>query len=395
VDELRTATRRAFARLIDCAIDERVDFVVIAGDLYDGTWKDFNTGLFFQAQMGRLRASRIRAIVLHGNHDAASEITRTLHLPDNVRVLDTRAPETVRWDDLGVAVHGQGFRERDVRDNLAASYPEAVPGWLNIGVLHTALMGHALHAPYAPCSLDELRAKGYQYWALGHVHEYQELVERPRIVFPGNLQGRHARETGPHGAVLVTAEGDEIVAATRVVLDVLRWAHVQVDVTRCQAMEELMSCVDAELRWALAGSEGRPVAARVSLCGKTSLHGELFGCEREVRENVLAVAAGLGSGLIWIEKVRLETEPVLSDSALLARADAVSELWGVLVDAANDSELMGTLRRELSDVLQRAPAEVRGSEAFAIETVRANRLDELVRHVARDLIARVSEPRGS
>ena len=197
VEELRTATRRAFTRLVDCAIEERVDFMVIAGDLYDGTWKDFNTGLFFAAQMGRLRGAAIRAVILHGNHDAESGITRTLQLPDNVRVLDARAPETVRLDGLRVAIHGQGFRERDVRENLAANYPDPVPNWFNIGLLHTALAGHDAHAPYAPCSLDQLQAKGYQYWALGHVHEYKELSGRPQDRVPRKPPGSERARNGP------------------------------------------------------------------------------------------------------------------------------------------------------------------------------------------------------
>ena len=195
-ERIRTATREAFDQLIGLAIDERVAFLIIAGDLYDGDWRDYRTGLFFTAQMGRLNEAAIPVYLLYGNHDAESQITRRLMLPENVDVFGTRKPETFRLDELGVALHGQSFREREVTENLALAYPEPIPGAFNIGVLHTGLGGMGGHENYAPCTLADLVNKGYHYWALGHVHQGQILGERPHIVFPGNLQGRHIREAG-------------------------------------------------------------------------------------------------------------------------------------------------------------------------------------------------------
>jgi len=172
VERLRTATRDAFSKLVTHAIDEQVDFMVIAGDVYDGDWKDFNTGLYFVRQMGRLRQAGIPVYLLYGNHDAESEMTRSLELPDNVHVFTTREAQTHRIEHLKVALHGRSFRVAATTDNLLPDYPDPVQGFLNIGVLHTALEGNAEHARYAPCSVAELQAKGYQYWALGHVHEH-------------------------------------------------------------------------------------------------------------------------------------------------------------------------------------------------------------------------------
>ena len=179
---------------------------------------------FFVAQMGRLREAHIPVYLLHGNHDAESQITRRLPLPDNVHVFGGQQPESFRIDDLDVVLHGQSYRQRDVSENLARSYPQPVDGTFNIGVLHTGLGGMGGHANYAPCSLDDLINKGYDYWALGHVHRAEVLHERPYIVFPGNLQGRHVRESGAKGARLVTVENNEIVDCAMVHTDVVRWA---------------------------------------------------------------------------------------------------------------------------------------------------------------------------
>ena len=159
-DRLRTVTRDAFGRLVDLALDEAVDFMVIAGDLYDGNWKDANTGHYFCREMGRLNRAGIPVYLLHGNHDAESEMTRKLTLPDNVHTFESRKASSFRLDTLKVALHGRGYREAATLENLAATYPPPVAGWLNIGVLHTALEGYASHAamPPVPWPNSPLRA---------------------------------------------------------------------------------------------------------------------------------------------------------------------------------------------------------------------------------------------
>ncbi|MFT5394146.1 MAG: exonuclease SbcD, partial [Gammaproteobacteria bacterium] len=202
-DVVRQASRVALVALVDLALDREVDFMVVAGDLFDGSWPDAGTGHFFTQQMVRLQRQDIPAYVLRGNHDAQSKFTKSLNWPDNVHTFKSNKPHTFAVKGLDVALHGQSFATPAVTDNIAIDYPAAVPGHYNIGVLHTALEGNAQHAPYAPCTLGQLQAFGYDYWALGHVHEYSCLSTAPHVVYPGNLQGRNIRETGPKGAVLV------------------------------------------------------------------------------------------------------------------------------------------------------------------------------------------------
>ena len=157
VEEIRGATRRAFTSMVDLALQEPVDFILIAGDVFDGDWKDYNTGLYFIKQVRRLSETRIQVFIISGNHDAAGKMTRTLPYPDNVHVLSSRKPETQIIEDLKVAVHGQSFSKVAITDNLALDYPDPVPGHFNIGLLHTCGGGREGHAPYAPCTLDGLR----------------------------------------------------------------------------------------------------------------------------------------------------------------------------------------------------------------------------------------------
>ncbi|MCP5049968.1 MAG: DNA repair exonuclease, partial [bacterium] len=206
VEEVRQASRRAFENLIDFAVGESVDFVLIAGDLFDGDWKDYNTGLYFIRQVHRLKQADIYVFIISGNHDAAGRMTRVLPYLENVGVFSHKKPETKTLDTLKVAIHGQSFSTSAVTDNMALAYPDPVPGYFNIGLLHTSLNGREGHENYAPCTVEDLKNRGYDYWALGHVHQSEIVSSDPFIVFPGCIQGRHIRETGDKGGVLVTVE---------------------------------------------------------------------------------------------------------------------------------------------------------------------------------------------
>ncbi|RTZ47791.1 DNA repair exonuclease [Candidimonas sp. SYP-B2681] len=391
VEMLRTATRDAFSNLIGLAIDEEVDFMVIAGDLYDGNWKDHNTGLYFAKEMGRMKKAGIPVYLLYGNHDAQSEMTKKLLLPDNVYLFDSRSPTTFRLNHLGVALHGRSFKDAATVENLAAAYPDPVPGMVNIGVLHTALEGNAAHANYAPCSLAELHAKGYQYWALGHVHEYQMWRGDSVVVFPGNLQGRHIRETGPRGAVLVTYNAAGEMEVERIYVDVLRWHRLEVDVSACRSFVEAARTIGAALERLLVTEKTTiPLAVRVVVNGKTPAHGELFGMEAQLRLEVLASIAALGNERLWLEKVRLHTTPVEDGQALRLRADALADLYELLQGAENDLDFTESLRNELAGLVGKAPPELKSQVAF-FDDIKDGNLTELLRAIRPSLIAHLAK----
>jgi DNA repair protein SbcD/Mre11 len=305
VEQIRLAARRAFDNLVQTAIDEQAAFVVISGDLYDGDWKDFNTGIYFINRTGRLRDAGIPVFMVSGNHDAASQITRSLKLPDNVTLFGHRSAGTVHIDHLGVAVHGQSFSTRSVMEDLVRNYPQGDPSLFNIGLLHTSLNGRPGHEPYAPCSLDALRSKGYQYWALGHVHQREEVSRDPWIVFSGNIQGRHIRETGPKGSTLVTVDEGSIVSVEERELDVLRWAVCRVDPAGCDSTDALSDRVREAFEAERRKADGRPIAVRLYVEGNTPLHHRLHEQSLQLNGEFRALAANLGD--VWLEKIEMST----------------------------------------------------------------------------------------
>lgn len=279
VADLRLATRRAFDALVEHCLATGPDALVIAGDLYDGDWTDYATGVHFTERMRDLHDARVPVVLVRGNHDAESVISRSLLLPPNVHQLATDAPESVELG--GLVVHGQGFAKPAVTANLAAAYPAPLPGLVNVGVLHTSVQGYDGHDPYAPCSLTDLVGRGYEYFALGHVHQRQVLAAGERTVaFSGNLQGRHPRETGAKGAldVVLTPRGEAQVSFRA--FDVARWEQLEVDVTEAHDRAEVLEAVDSAVAAASAAAEGRPVVARVRLVGASPLAGELADRER-------------------------------------------------------------------------------------------------------------------
>jgi DNA repair protein SbcD/Mre11 len=386
--QLRNATREALRLLVDRAIEEEVAFIVIAGDLYDGDWKDHNTGIFFGQQMGRLRKAGIRVFALWGNHDAESEMTKKLTLPDNVVVFNHRKPETHVLDDLKVALHGQSFKDKAVVENLAVGYPPPVAGHYNIGVLHTALEGYTAHASYAPCTRAQLHAKGYDYWALGHVHEFQQWLEQSTIVFPGNLQGRHIRETGRRGAVLVTVE-DERTVVERLYLDVLRWESLRVDASDCLSVADLSRKIGASLEALLLVDPHVPRAVRVTVTGKSPAHGLFFGRATQLRAEVLNQIGIIGNEKLWLEKVKLETSAADTAAAQNEQLEALADLRQILEAATQDPEFLALLERDLHPFIGKVRSEVK-EDAPLLELARDGKLAALVEQVGPALLARLS-----
>ena len=349
-DLLRDVTRRAFTALIDLAIAEDVAFVVIAGDLYDGDWKDFSTGLFFAAEMRRLGRP---CFLLRGNHDAHSVITSRLSLPGNVREFSSRTCETFRLEEWSVALHGHSFSKRTVTEDLSATYKAPLPGLLNIGVLHTSAEDPGEHETYAPCRIEALRLKGYDYWALGHIHARRVLAERPWVVFPGNLQGRHPKETGAKGCTIVTVEDRQVVAVEHRAVDVLRWAALDLDAGGADAAT-LTGRIADSVQAAVGSADGRPLLARLTLRGATALHGTLLGDAERLAAECRNAAFEAG-GELWVEAVKLRTRP-----AAVVEEDALLPLHAAFVAGLDDPDLASALLADFAALLGKLPPAARG-----------------------------------
>ncbi len=383
---LRKATRSAFSKLIDMAIEEKVSFVIIAGDLYDGPWRDFNTGLFFVSEMHRLQKNEIRCYLLYGNHDAESQITKNLPLPDNVFPFPTRRAETFELRDIHVAIHGHSFKQRDIADNLATDYPEPVSDAFNIGVLHTGLERYAAHARYAPCTLDQLKAKGYDYWALGHIHKKEVLCENPYIVFPGNLQGRHIREQGAKGAALIIVEENTVTNMEWIYPDVVRWTQLEIDLTACKSHEEVLQISAEKMQGVVEQkAQGRTLAIRMILTIRPELYSSITWDEAHFRAELQSLANG---DVLWIEKTEFRVSPRLDEKSVKERQDAVFELQKMLGIATEDQALMEKINEDLAVLPSLLLPEIRSnSDLELLSCLEEEKTEKLIERVSPFLLS--------
>ena len=336
VSEIRNATRRAFEKVLDAAVTERVDFLIIAGDLYDTGLKSFESALFFNKQMARLKDAGIDVYLIYGNHDAASKLIKQLRPPSNVHIFRASEPQTFTDDELRVAIHGQSFATPEVIEDLAAKYPPPVPGFFNIGVLHTNLAGISEHANYAPCTLETLKNKGYQYWALGHVHNRQILCTDPYIVYPGNIQGRHGKEQGEKSCVLVTVSDTGAMSIDTISTSAVPWFQADVDASGCQTADEVYEKLRIELEGMLSQSKERVTAVRLRIVGTTEAHAELSRDLEQVRHEAISIANECGNGLFWVERVQVATSPRLNRDDLLKRDDPIGEVVRIIATLRQD-----------------------------------------------------------
>ena len=358
-DEFRSATRRAFDNIVDLAIRESVSFIIIAGDLYDGDCSDFHTPRHFRQQMKRLGEHGILVYIIQGNHDAANKMRKAfrLEMPDNVHLFSTAKPETKRIVELGVAIHGQGFAKREVTDDLAQKYPDAIADCVNIGILHTSCGAHDQHDTYAPSTVQGLTAKGYDYWALGHIHKHEVLSEpNPWIVYSGNPQGRSVRETGPRGCIIVTHDGEQI-SIKRHDVDVMRWSHLQVDTEKCDDVAAIQNKIQERIAEELASAGERPLAARIELVGATPAHANLVRqsdyWDRQIREQILDQF----DEQVWLEKIKFHT------TGQVAGTNQLDSALGEFMEQLDQTSLAETafadLRADFDKMLLAIPTDPR------------------------------------
>ena len=375
VDEIRGATRRALENLVAMAIEQQVAFVVIAGDVYDGDWPDFNTGLFFVRQMSKLREAGIPVVLISGNHDAENKMTRALELPDNVRRLSTRKPESVAGREIGIGLqncdvvfHGQGFQSATVDENVVLRYPLGRSGAFNVGLLHTSLEATGgEHARYAPCSVGDLLSRQYDYWALGHIHKARLVQADPPIVFPGNIQGRHIRETGAKGCQLVTVDDRGRPSLEFVPLDVFRWQELTVPADGAKRGDDVLGLIGQALRRLVQEQSDLPLAVRVLVTGRCPAHRVLAAAPEAWANQVRAVAANCGN--VWVEKVKFQTADEASTAAGAIDEGPLLELTALVEELSGDDQRLLELTEELAAFKKKLPAELL-SDALGEEPLR-------------------------
>jgi DNA repair protein SbcD/Mre11 len=285
-ESLRQSTFSALANLVELAIQQSVDFVLISGDVYDLADRSLRAQIRFQKALQRLSAAGISSYIVHGNHDPEDGRAARLNWPTQAHFFSAREVEAlpVILEGKGTVaqIYGISYATAVVTENLALRIAEKYEDSKNghadlfrIGLLHTNVEGDQSHANYAPCSMQDLLGSGMHYWALGHVHTRQVLCTEPAIVYPGNLQGRSVRETGAKGCYIVDVSEFGEVRLTFHALDAIRWQQLSLSIQGIQTEQELKERFELELEQAREDAAGRAVIVRVCLTDRGPIHAML------------------------------------------------------------------------------------------------------------------------
>lgn len=363
-DALRDASLDAFDALIALAIREDVRFVLLAGDLYDGANRGIRAQHRFLKGLERLSARGIRTFIAHGNHDPLNGWSAIKTWPPGVRVFGHEEVErhAIRPSDTEgsgdeapyATIHGISYAHAAMHANLSLRFRRGPEPGLHLGVLHCNVGNNREHDAYSPCSLDDLKSAGMDYWALGHVHRRQILAREPWIVYPGNLQGRSPKpsEREPKGALVVSVSDGRIQEPRFEPLDRIRFAALEVDLAELDDLAGLQRKLQQEAEALQARHDGRSLILRARLMGRGALYSELRHPGRldELLE-VLRQEGDRPHGFLWWEDLRNDAAPALEREKLLLQGSFTSELLRLQDARLADRERMrGFVERRLEQL---------------------------------------------
>lgn len=290
-ERMKQSTFRSFERIIDKAIQERVDFVLLAGDLYDADTRSLRAQVFVREQMKRLAQYDISVYIIHGNHDHLGGSWAAIEFPDNVHIFTEPYVEEKSFykdGELLASIYGFSYLQQAVTDNMTAQYTKMSDAPFHIGMLHGSVEGDAEHNRYAPFQIRELKEKEFHYWALGHIHKREILVENPPIIYPGNIQGRHRKEAGEKGAYLVEMTEQETRCSFFHTADVI-WEEIELSIEGLDTVDDFMKAASEVLQKQRKVEEG--IFLTVSLTGQGPLSSYLRD-EKRVEEIFHILSAG-------------------------------------------------------------------------------------------------------
>ncbi|OCP37177.1 metallophosphoesterase family protein [Ensifer sp. LC163] len=370
---VRGATRQALARIVDLCLAEEVDALLVAGDLYDGSQTSMNTALFLAGELRRLDEAGIRVFIIRGNHDAQSQVTNELTLPPSVHVFKGRSKAVLAKtleSGRGVLVHGMSFASPHAPESLLPSFQPPAADAINIGMLHTSLAGAAGHDLYAPCSVADLQAHGFDYWALGHVHQRQVHASEPFVVMPGMPQGRDINEAGTKGVTLVTVTDEGRLSIEERAIGLATFERMNLDLTDVSDWGDMLDAVRNAFLQSRETTAADNVILRLTLTGATPLAWRLRRDADLLQAEIDNVAAGIGG--CWVEKIEQDCRSPDAETGT-AIADPVDELAALVgSDVLPAHGFRQEVRAAVEELLQQLPPDLR--QALAPDEVAVERL---------------------
>jgi exonuclease SbcD len=351
-EALVLATFDSLQRLVDLCLTSRVEFLLLAGDLFDGPRLSLKAQVCLRQELARLSLAGIETFIVWGNHDYLAASGLPLDWPPGVTVFpsgEVTACEVCRDGAVLARIFGISHESAAQRENLARKFPAAAPGPFTIGLLHANLDKSSGHEDYAPCSLADLARPGYDYWALGHIHAPGvRRFAQPTVVYAGNSQGRHINESGPRGCYLVEVDGHEAHPHFQEIA-AISWEAREAEVSGLTHLAQVAAHLGAIVEEARPQGAAQGLILRLTLTGRGPVHrelrlpGNLAELLDEVRQQGMSQHPW-----VWVESLHLNTTPDLD----LAALQQGSDLAATVLTTLEDTRAVGELPPETQSLLE-------------------------------------------
>jgi DNA repair protein SbcD/Mre11 len=327
---LQESTFTALKNITDAAIKHEVDFVVIAGDLFDGEDRSIRAQAVLRNEMEKLADKGIMVYAIHGNHDHLGAKSLTLDFPENVHFFSEQVEKVDYRKDDGTLVHLYGFSypERHVMERWIEKYQKVDGADFHVGLLHGHFEGVSDHGKYAPFRLSELIEKDYDYWALGHIHKKAFLSQQPYVVYPGNPQGRNRKELGEKGAYIVSLSEAGSEVSFFDTADVI-WDEAVIDGRNLLSFnalyEKCLGAIDGKRR------EGKGVLLDIKIEGLNSgLSDVMEKIENGELLELLQEAEKEEDSFVWVHRLKFTEDIAVDRAGLIKQSDFYEELFSTI-----------------------------------------------------------------
>ena len=251
-NQIYQAADQSLTRIVDLALAEKVDLVLIAGDTFDSAKPSPRSQLFFAQQIKRLTDAQIQVVMIFGNHDHMRREDLLVNQSPYFKLIGANeAVEKATFktkDNFNYDVVGFSYLNNHITEDKIPDFPGKEHNY-TFGLMHAQEKeADSRKNVYAPFMVSEVQALNYDYFALGHIHARRNLSEKPWIVYSGNIQGRHINEMGAKGCYLgVIDENTKKTSIEFKTTGPILWQGVQVELDTQISKADLQNEIIASL----------------------------------------------------------------------------------------------------------------------------------------------------
>lgn len=405
-DIFKNAEQKALSRMVDLALEQEVDFIIIAGDLYDLESRSVKASRFFKNQCLRLKKNNVDIYVISGNHDPAGRKNEPFKPAANVKFFSSEEVELQEFykkTELSARILGQSYRQRFEDRSMYNYYTAEDKSVFNIGILHTEL--NAESRRYVPVNKSQLLSKDeIHYWALGHIHQQQWLNEKPAVYYPGTIQGREITEVGDKGVILVEVEQNFNYNSSFIPLSELNYKKVVINLNnykqleRVSDLERIIKDRFSEIKQKISKKNEtrdynlKAAVIRLIVKGRSNIHSYLENDREELEADLLGELRknfGRSFPYIWAESIVFRTSyPLENIDDLKENNTLYKELDSLINDILEEKEPADELLSEWGRIWQGdQSAENRDNNRFYAESeLKKEILDEAERIIISELV---------